>query len=98
MTDVILETRRFASDIIRYLIEGSCSAVDLREAESRLNGATEILDLLGHYEAVQVLSRIVVDLPLVHRFGYAGDREMRELRALLAQLKEEIERQESRST
>lgn len=95
MIDVILEARRFAAETIQHLDKGYFSWDDRREVECTLNGAAEILDRIGHYEAVQVLSRLVADLPApTCRENDAGDYEMRELRAQLARLKEEIEKQE----
>ena len=95
MTDVILEARRFALETTRRLAEGYFSWDDRREVECTLNGAAEILDRIGHYEAVQVLARIAAELPTPNcRENYAGDYEMRELRALLGRLKEEIDQQE----
>jgi hypothetical protein len=95
MVDVILETRRFAAETIQHLDEVYFSWNDRREVENTLNGAAEILDRLGHYEAVEVLSRIAADLPApTRRENHAGDYEMRELRALLARLKDEIDKQE----
>jgi hypothetical protein len=95
MIDVILEARRFAAETIQRLDKGYFSWIDRNEVESTLNGAAGILDRIGHYEAVQVLSRIIADLPApTCRENHAGDYEMRELRALLARLKEEIDQQE----
>ena len=95
MMDVILEARRFAAEAIRHLVDGGCSSGTVREVEFELNGAAEILSRLGHDEAVQVLSRIVVELPSMPLVGFAGDREMRELRSLLARLDAEADKQES---
>ena len=96
--DVILEARRLAAESIRYLLEGSCSAEGVREVECELYGAATILSRLGHAEAVEILSRIITDLPSVPRLGFAGDRETGELGALLARLEEEIDRQVSLTT
>lgn len=98
MMDVILEARRLAAETIQHLVDGGCSSGTVREVECELNGAAEILSRLGHDEAVQVLSRIVVELPSMPLVGFAGDREMLELRALLARLKDEIDTQESLTT
>lgn len=98
MMDVILQARRFAADTFRHLVEGGCSSGTVREVECELKGAAEILSRLGHDEAVQVLRRIVVELPSMPLVGFAGDREMRELRALLVQLDAEADEQDSLST
>ncbi|RKT37894.1 hypothetical protein [Thiocapsa rosea] len=96
MIDVILEARRLAAETIKHLDCGYYYGwKDLKEVECTLNGAAQILDRIGHYEAVQVLSRLVADLPSPNcRENDVGDYEMRELRAQLARLKEEIEKQE----
>lgn len=95
MIDVMREARRFAADTIRHLIEGGCSSAAVREVECELTGGAEILSRLGHDEAVEVLSGIIVDLPSMPLVGFAGDREMRELRSLLARLDAEADKQES---
>jgi hypothetical protein len=95
MLNAVLEARRFAADTIRHLLQGGCSSGTLREAECELNGAAEILSRLGHDEAVAILSRVVTDLPSVPLVGLAGDREIRELRALLARLDAEADEQVS---
>jgi hypothetical protein len=93
--DVRVEARRFAAETIRHLLEGGCSSGSMREAECELNGAAEILSRLGHDEAVQVLRRIVVELPAMPLVGLAGDREIRELRALRERLDAEAGELES---
>ncbi|MFB1487765.1 MULTISPECIES: hypothetical protein [unclassified Thiocapsa] len=93
MIDVILEARRFAAETIRHLLQCGCSSGSVREVECELNGAAEILSRLGHDEAVAILSRVVTDLPSMPLVGFAGDREMCELYALLARLVEEIDKQ-----
>jgi hypothetical protein len=98
LMDVRMEARRFAADTIRHLLQGGRSAGTVREAECELNGAAEILSRLGHEEAVQVLSRIVVELPSMPLVGFAGDREILELRAVLARLDTEADEQESLTT
>jgi hypothetical protein len=98
MMDVILEARQLAAEAIRHLLGGGCSSEAVREVECELYGAASILSRLGHAEAVEILSRIITDLPSVPRLGFAGDREIRELRALLAGLEEEIDKQESLTT
>ena len=97
MINVVLEARRFAADTIRYLIDGGCSSGTMREAECELNGAAAILSRLGHDEAVAILGRVITDLPSMPLVGFAGDREVRELHALLARLDAEAGEQESLS-
>ena len=98
MMDVILETRRLAAEAIRHLLGGGCSSEAVHEVECELYGAAGILSRLGHAEAVEILSQIITDLPSVPRLGFAGEREIRELRALLARLEADAEKQESLTT
>ena len=98
MMDVILEARQLAAERIRYLLEGGCSSEAVRELECEFYGAATILSRLGHAEAVEILARLITDLPSVPRLGFAGDRETGELGALLARLEEEIDRQVSLTT
>ncbi|NCA72051.1 MAG: hypothetical protein EOM91_18625 [Sphingobacteriia bacterium] len=96
--DVRVEARRFAAETIRHLLQGGCSSGTMREAECELNGAAVILSRLGHDEAVAILSRVVAELPSMPLVGLAGDREIRELRALLARLDAEADKQAALST
>lgn len=98
MIDVNLEARRFAVDTIRRLLDGYYSLDALFEVENELYGAAEILSRLGHGEAAEIVSRVMADVPSVLPLKYAGDSQMRDLRALFARLKDEIDTQESRST
>ena len=98
MIDVTLEARQFAAEAIRHLLGGGRSSEAVGEVECELYGAATILSRLGHAEAVEILSRIITDLPSVPRLGFAGDRETGELGALLARLEEEIDRQVSLTT
>jgi hypothetical protein len=94
MIDVTLEARQFAAEAIRHLLGGGRSSEAVGEVECELYGAASILSRLGHAEAVEILSRIISDLPSVPPLEFAGDREIRELHALLARLTDEIAKQE----
>ncbi|CRI66946.1 hypothetical protein THIOKS13320018 [Thiocapsa sp. KS1] len=98
MIDVNLEARRFAVDTIRRLTDSYYSLDALFEVECELFGAAGILSRLGHREAAEIVSRVMADVPPVLPLKFAGDRQMHDLRALLARLEEEIDKQESLST
>lgn len=98
LIDVILEARQLAAERIRYLLEGGCSSEPVRELECEFYGAASIPSRLGHAEAVEILSRIITDLPSVPRLGFAGDREIGELGTLLARMEEGIDKQRSLTT
>lgn len=72
MIDVTLEARQFAAEAIRHLLGGGRSSEAVGEVECELYGAASILSRLGHAEAVEILSRIISDLPRCLRWNLRG--------------------------